>query len=443
MRTASNPSSAMTALSLSALLSSLGTSSANVALPALVQAFDASFQAVQWVVLSYLLAMTMLVVVAGRLGDLFGRRRLLVAGLALFTGASLLCAVAPTLPFLVAARAAQGLGAAAMTALAMALVAETMPAARAGSAMGLLGTMSAIGTALGPTLAGFVMSAFGWRAIFLVNLPLGLLALFLASRSLGAVGRAQPAAQPAFDKAGMVLLALTIAAYSLAATVRTDLIAVAVLGLFLFLRTELRAASPLIRLAMFRNPLISAGFAMSAVVTTVVMATLVVGPFYLSRSLGLGAAAVGAAMSAGPVLAALAGVPSGRLVDRFGASTMTLSGLAVMALGSTALAMIPASLGVWGYVVPLMAITAGYALFQAANNTAVMAGSSPAERGVISGLLNLSRNLGLVTGASAMGSVFAAGGMRVTFALAAALLVGAMLIREFGVRTRTHLPSVS
>src|SRR4051812_468618 len=370
MRTASNPSSAMTALSLSALLSSLGTSSANVALPALVQAFDASFQAVQWVVLSYLLAMTMLVVVAGRLGDLFGRRRLLVAGLALFTGASLLCAVAPTLPFLVAARAAQGLGAAAMTALAMALVAETMPAARAGSAMGLLGTMSAIGTALGPTLAGFVMSAFGWRAIFLVNLPLGLLALFLASRSLGAVGPAKSASQPAFDKAGMVLLALTIAAYSLAATVRTDLIAVAVLGLFLYLRTELRAASPLIRLAMFRNPLISAGFAMSAVVTTVVMATLVVGPFYLSRSLRPGAAAVGAAMSAGPVLAALAGVPSGRLVDRFGASTMTLSGLAVMALGSTALAMIPASLGVWGYVVPLMAITAGYALFQAANNTA-------------------------------------------------------------------------
>jgi MFS family permease len=436
MRIPSNPSWAMAALSLSALLSSLGTSSANVALPELVQAFDASFQAVQWVVLSYLLAMTMLVVAAGRLGDLFGRRRLLLAGLALFSAASLLCAVAPTLPFLVAARAAQGLGAAAMTALAMALVAETMPAAKTGRAMGLLGTLSAVGTALGPTLAGFVMSAFGWRAIFLVNLPLGLLALYIASRSLGAARAAQTAAQPAFDKAGMVLLAVTIAAYSLAATAGAELIAVAILGLLLFLRTESRVASPLIRLAMFRNPLISAGFAMSAVVTTVVMATLVVGPFYLSRSLGLGAAAVGAAMSAGPLVAALAGVPSGRLVDRLGAQTMVLAGLAAMALGSTALALIPASLGVWGYVVPLMAITAGYALFQAANNTAVMAGSSPAERGVISGLLNLSRNLGLITGASVMGAVFAAAGMRITFALAAALLAGAMLIRELGGRNK-------
>jgi MFS family permease len=128
------------------LMASLGTSIANVALPTLVQSFDASFQEAQWVVLAYLLASTTLIVSVGRLGDLTGRRRLLIAGVALFTVASALAGLAPTLWTLIAARAAQGLGAAILMALAMALVTQAAPSARTGSAMGLLGTMSAVGT---------------------------------------------------------------------------------------------------------------------------------------------------------------------------------------------------------------------------------------------------------------------------------------------------------
>src|SRR4051794_35482113 len=161
------------------LLSSLGTSIANVGLPTLAQAFAASFQQVQWVVLAYLLAITTLVVSVGRLGDVAGRRRLLLGGIAVFTAASALCGAAPTLGVLIAARAAQGLGAAVIMALTLAFVGETVPKARTGSAMGLLGTTSAIGTALGPSLGGILISGFGWRAMFLVNVPLGLLALLL------------------------------------------------------------------------------------------------------------------------------------------------------------------------------------------------------------------------------------------------------------------------
>src|SRR5215211_3298872 len=127
-------------LSLSMLLSSLGTSIANVALPTLTQAFNASFQDVQWIVLAYLLAITTLIVSVGRLGDITGRRRLLLIGILLFTLASILCCVAPTLRLLIAARAVQGLGAAIMMALTMAFVGETVPKAKTGSAMGLLGT---------------------------------------------------------------------------------------------------------------------------------------------------------------------------------------------------------------------------------------------------------------------------------------------------------------
>src|SRR5215203_2212131 len=175
---------ALASLSLSMLLSSLSTSIANVGLPTLAQAFTASFQEVQWIVLAYLLAITTLIVSVGRLGDIIGSRRLLLAGIFLFTVASALCGIAPTLWLLIAARAAQGLGAAIMMALTIAFVGEMVPKARTGSAMGLLGTMSAIGTALGPSLGGVLIAGLSWRAIFLVNVPLGILTFLLAHRYL-------------------------------------------------------------------------------------------------------------------------------------------------------------------------------------------------------------------------------------------------------------------
>jgi EmrB/QacA subfamily drug resistance transporter len=444
---------ALVSLSLSMLLSSLGTSIANVGLPRLALEFDASFQDVQWIVLAYLLASTTLIVSVGRLGDTTGRRRLLLGGIVLFTLASLLCGSAPTLGLLIAARGAQGLGAAVMLALTMALVGETVPKARTGSAMGLLGTMSAIGTALGPTLGGVLIDGLGWQAIFLVNVPLGLVTFLLAVRYLPADRPVPRADRARFDAAGTLLLALTLAAYALATTVggrgafgslNLALLLGAGGGLVSFLLVEARTASPLIRLAMFRDARLSASLAMNALVSTVMMATLVVGPFYLSRGLGLEAAGVGLVLSVGPLAVALTGMPAGRLTDRFGAGRTTWVGLVGMAAGCFMLSSMPLALGIPGYVVPIAVTTMGYALFQTANNTAVMADVVPDRRGVISGLLNLSRNLGLITGASVMGAVFAfasattdirtarpdavATGMRVTFALAATLMVGALAI---------------
>jgi EmrB/QacA subfamily drug resistance transporter len=448
----------MASLSLSMLLSSLGTSIANVGLPALAHAFHASFQQVQWIVLAYVLAITALIVSAGRLGDLVGRRRLLLAGILLFTLASLACGLAPSLGLLIAARALQGFGAAAMMALTLAFVGETVPKEKSGSAMGLLGTTSAIGTALGPTLGGILIAGFGWPALFFISVPPGLVALFLAYRYLPADRRTAIAGRNGFDAAGTMLLAFTLTAYALAMTlgrgsfgpVNAGLLLAAIAGLALFAVVESKAAAPLVRLAMFRKPLLSAGFAMSTLVTTVVMATLVVGPFYLSGALALDAARVGLVMSCGPIVAALMGVPGGRMVDRFGAHRMTMAGLTIMAAGAAILPLMPLTFGVAGYIVPLAAVTAGYALFQAANNTAVMADVQPDQRGVVSGMLNLSRNLGLITGASVMGAVFAAGagaanimaarpgavaaGMRLTFAVAVVLILASLVIARAGRR---------
>lgn len=402
----SAPRGALVALSLSMLLASLGTSIANVGLPSLVQASDASFQAAQWVVLAYLLAITAVIVSVGRLGDLMGRSRLLLAGLLLFTVASALCGMAPSLGLLIAARALQGLGAAVMMAMTMALVGGTVTKKRTGRAMGLLGTMSAMGTALGPSLGGVLIAGFGWRALFFITVPLGVLTFALARRYLRVDRHGLQPAQSGFS----------------------------------FLST-------------LRDSTLSAGLAMSALVSAVMMATLVVGPFYLTHGAGLDPAWMGLTMAVGPCVSALTGIPAGRLTDRFGCGPMTIAGLLAMLAGCLLLSLAPLNLGVAGYIAPLIILTLGYAQFQAANNTAVMSDVLADRRGVIAGLLNLSRNLGLIAGASALGAVFSqvsgdlatatpgdvGSGMQATFGVALALIGAGLFL---ALRTRLGTTAV-
>jgi MFS family permease len=196
----------------------------------------------------------------------------------------------------------------------------------------------------------------------------------------------------------------------------------------------------------------------SAIVVTVLMATLVIGPFYLSRALGRDTALVGLVVSVGPLTAALVGVPAGRMTDRFGAGRMTILGLGGVGAGAFILSTMSPALGIAGFVAPFAVSAAGYALFQTANNTAVLKDVPANQRGVVSGVLNLSRNLGLITGAAAMGAVFAhasgaidiatarpeavAIGMRITFAVATALIVGALFMavasRVRATKSTTH-----
>ncbi|RUZ72844.1 MFS transporter [Mesorhizobium sp. M7A.F.Ca.US.006.01.1.1] len=452
---------ALASLSLATLLSSLGTSIASVGLPSLMQNFGASFQSVQWVVLAYLLAITTLIVSAGRLADMFGRRPLLLGGIALFTSASVLCGLAPTLWLLIAARAMQGLGAALMMALTLAFVAETVAKDRIGGAMGLLGAMSAIGTTLGPSFGGLLITGFGWRAIFLVNVPLGVLTFALAWRALPAHSKTtRQVDRGTFDIVGTVLLALTLAVYALAMTLgrgnfgalNIGLLVAAGIGVFLFAVAQARVKNPLIQLASFRDLQLSASLAMSLVVATVMMATLVVAPFYLSRGLGLDAATVGLVLSTGPLVSTLSALVAGRLTDRFGAHRMMVAGLLSLSTGTFLLSLAMTRLGIAGYVVAITVTCIGYALFQTSNNAAVMAGVDAGQRGVVSGLLNLSRNLGLITGASLMGAIFAvasaeghegigllsseaaARGMQVTFQTATVLALAALFLALLSAR---------
>ena len=381
-------------LALSMGLASLGTSIANIALPALASAFAAPFPQVQAVVIAYLTTLTVSVVIAGRLGDRHGLKPMLIAGLSLFLSASLLCGIAPTLWWLIAARAMQGVGAAFMMTLSMALMRQNASEARVGRAMGLLGTVSALGTALGPSLGGLLIPAVGWRGVFWVQTPLAVIALLLALTMLPADQRKEGASTPG------------------------------------------------LRSVLIWN--IAPSLVVNLLVAAVMMTTLVVGPFYLSAGLGLTPAWVGFVMAVGPVISIFSGVPSGRLVDGWGSGRVLAIGLTLLAAGAFLLALLPNMIGVVGYVLSIIVLTPGYQLFQAANNTAALADVPKDRRGTVSGLLGLSRNIGLIAGASAMGAVFAFGvgtrdfthvtaepvttGMRLTFLLAGAMMVAAILI---------------
>jgi MFS family permease len=230
-----------------------------------------------------------------------------------------------------------------------------------------------------------------------------------------------------------------------------ELAARSVLGLVTFVAVEARAASPLIELKLLRDAELSASLLALGLVSAILMATLVVGPFYLSGTLGLGPMATGLVMTIGPGTVALTGVPAGHLVDRLGSPAVTLAGLGGVVLGSGLMSWLPGHFGVSGYVVSLALITMGYALFQVANNAAVMSTATGNRRGVTSALLALARNLGLVTGASAMGALFALGpqlagilgpsageaGLRLTFTAAAILGGLALASAWWGLRSRT------
>ncbi|WP_070885382.1 MFS transporter [Pseudomonas argentinensis] len=403
----------LAALAGAILLASLGTSIATVALPHLATVFSAGVTRVQWVVLAYLLAVTVAIVVAGRLGDLYGNRRVLLAGIALFTLASVGGAIAPSLGWLVAARALQGLGAAVLMALPMSIAKSLIAKARLGAAMGLLGSMSAIGTALGPSLGGLLIGQCGWRSMFVLLALCGAGLLVLAG---ACVGKTAPSAASArIDWAGCAWLCAALLGIALATTGSQAGIAVqpwallmlGVVAGLLFIRTELRAEHPLIPVALFRERAIVAPLGMNLLVASIMMSTLVVGPLFLAFGLGLSEAGTGLVMAAGPVAAALSGAPAGRLTDRFGTDRVLLAGLLLAALGLCGFAVLPGLIGVPGYLTAMLLMTPGFQLFLAANNTALMNQAAEANRGVLSGLLGLSRNLGLLTGAALLPLAFA------------------------------------
>jgi len=405
---------ALVSLAFAMLLPSLGISIVNVALPTLANSFAVSTASVNWVVIAYLLALVTFVMGAAVLGDIAGRKLLLLCGIGIFACASMMCAVSQELWMLVFARLIQGLGATFILAQTLALATSVLPKTQTGSAIGLISSTAAIGTALGPAAGGVLLDFFGWQAMFWLLFLLAGLSFILCARFIPRDSSLSAKSLKHFDITGTLLLALSALLYAMSVTDNSQavqlsgstLLLLSALLLMLFLQSQRKRQYPLINLLFFRQQFRNVTLAAGFVVDAIAMSTLVIGPFYLTYALALSPLEVGMLLSVGPLASACSGYPAGKLVDLLGIKNMMLTGLALMTTGVLCFAYLPVLFGVQGYIAALVVMTPGRQFFLTSNNTYVMKSVGETEKGLASGILNLTKNLGLITGAALIPGVF-------------------------------------
>lgn len=430
---------AMAGLGMGVFMATLDASIVNISLPTLVEEFHTSLALIQWVVLSYTLVLTSFMLGVARLGDMIDKKRLYIAGLVLFTLASGLCALSPSVEWLIGFRALQGLGAVLTQALGSAIITEIFPAAERGRALGVIGSTVSVGIALGPPLGGVLIGLAGWHSIFLINLPVGLLAIAVVAKfTPSSVTR--PGQR--FDAAGAVVIFITLAAYAIGMTLAQNvgfgaslprmLLGIAAAGLVVFLVIEKRVLQPMIDLSLFRNVLFSLNLLMAFLVFIVLSGAFIM-PFFLTLVGGFRTEQVGLMLMVNPIVTGLLAPVAGALSDRYGSRGISLVGLVIVIGGCLAVSTLNEQVGALGFVLRWLPVGIGVAMFQSPNNSAIM-GAAPRERlGVASGLMALSRTLGTSTGIPLIGVLFttlvlSAGGLAsgsdVTAAPAQALVAG-------------------
>ncbi|MGO8860335.1 MAG: DHA2 family efflux MFS transporter permease subunit [Acidimicrobiales bacterium] len=407
---------AVAAVCIGALMGQLDASIVTVALPTLQRSFHSSVGSVTWVGLSYLVVLVATVPAVGRFADMWGRKLLYVYGFVIFIVASALCGLAPGLAALCVFRAVQAVGAAMLQANSVAIIVLAAPGRALGRAIGFQGVAQAIGLALGPSVGGLLLAAGGWRLIFFVNVPLGVLgalaALLLVPRSRDLQQRV------AFDWAGLALFFPAIVAILTAVSFGAEegwtsplivglLVASAVLA-GCFVRHERADAQPMMDLHLFGDLRFSAGILSGLGSYLVMFGVLLLVPFYLERGLGFGAARVGLELMVLPLFFGLVAPFSGKLADRAGARPLTTSGMAMVAGGLAVLALLrPDTVGT---LILLAAIGAGLGLFTPPNNAAIMGSAPPQQAGLASGILNMTRGMGTALGLALTGLLFSVSG---------------------------------
>ena len=405
----------MLAIAMGIFLGTIDGSIVNVALPTLVRDLDTTFPVVQWVVLAYLLTLATLVLGIGRLGDIVGKKVIYSSGFAVFTLGSVLCGLAPSVAWLISFRIFQGLGAAMIFALGFAIITEAFPREERGRALGVTGAMVSVGIVLGPTLGGLLIDSLGWRWIFFVNLPVGIVGTITAIRYIPDV---PPEGGERFDFLGgavflvmllSLLLGLTLGQTHGFAHQRTlTLLGVAILALPLFVAIERRAEHPMLDLSLFRDRLVSvnlfAGWASFAAIGGV----FILLPFYLERVLGHSPAETGLLLSSVPLMLGLSAPAAGSISDRIGPWPVVLTGLAILFASYLLMLTLDTDTTALGYLVTMAPVGLGMGIFQSPNNSAVMGAVPPRRLGVTSGLLTITRITGQLTGISVLGAVWAA-----------------------------------
>ena len=392
----------------------LDTSIVSVGLPTIIKNLNTTFASGQWFVLIYLLVLTALITAAGRLGDMVGKKKLFLYGISIFTMASLLCGLSCNAAFLVLFRGLQGLGAALILSLGVAIVSELTPKKHLGKTMGVLSTVTALGIASGPSIGGVLLSTFGWQSMFLVNVPCGIIAYWLSYRFVNL-----PAIKKTIniDWIGIILLAATLSCYCISMTmiekrglnnaIVLTLLAITGIGLFAFIQFERKKTYPLLDVSIFANKLISRNLIVTVLVYTVIITTVILPPFYLLKAANYSLVKVGFIMSFGPLLTVAFSVYAGKIADKYGAKNVMFYAVLLIVAGCLCMSTITPSADIPGYLWRIGIIAMGLNFFKTPNNTVIMEVAKPDQRGLLSSFLSLSRILGQITGTAVMGVIFA------------------------------------
>ena len=403
---------AVAAVCIGAFMGQLDASIVTVALPTLQRTFDASVAAVTWVGLSYLVVLVATVTAVGRFADMWGRKLLYVYGFALFVIGSAFCGFAPSLGWLIAFRVLQAVGAAMLQANSVAIILVAVQRPSLGKAIGIQGGAQALGLALGPSIGGLLLAAGGWRLIFMVNVPFGVLGIIAGivfiPRSLHLAHRAP------FDWTGLSLFLPAVLAllsaisfgntYGWTSPVIVGTFAAGLCWAVAFVRRERSTADPMLDLALFNRSRFRWGIASGLLSYLVMFGMLFLVPFYFERGLGLSATRSGLELMIMPLALGVIAPFAGRLADHVGAKPLTVGGMSGVAVGLFALAAVRPPMP--GVLALLALIGAGLGCFTPPNNAAIMGAVPEHQSGLASGVLNMTRGMGTALGLALGGLVF-------------------------------------
>jgi EmrB/QacA subfamily drug resistance transporter len=387
----------------------------SIAMPTLSRTMNASLEEIEWALIAYSVALTGLVPFFGRISDVLGRKRLFLTGLLIFSVASLLAALSPSILWLIGARLLQAVGGALITSNSLAIITDTFPAGRRGVAMGVQGIVISGGAALGPTLGGFLVTQFGWHSVFLVNVPIGMMAALLAALVLPPL-QSNRTLEPIdwFGAATLIggmstlLLGLTKGpVWGWSSPFVDLLIAAGLLMVGVFITHEMRTRFPLVDLSLFRNREFAAA-QMAGLFATLSLASLTfLLPFYWQGLRGYSAQTAGLLMLPVPLTLMVIAPLSGKVSDLLGSRGIATSGLLVIMAGLFMISRVTETTSVEQVILRLMVFAAGFGMFIAPNNNSVMSSVPADKRGVAGGLLGMFRYLGQTAGIAFAGTMFA------------------------------------
>lgn len=392
---------------LATFMATLDGSIVNVALPDMSTSLHVSTSAVEWVVTSFLITVAATILIFGRLGDIVGKTRVFRVGVVIFTIGSLFCGFTGSLWILVGARVLQAIGAAATMANNQGIITQVFPARERGRALGLIGTFVALGAMTGPPLGGLIVSAFSWKYIFLINVPIGIVVFFMTLKIFPKVAEVKD--EP-LDMKGAILFIITMVAFFGAieqgqnAGFNSPLIIgaliISVIAFILFLIVEKKLELPLLQLNIFSNSLFSISIICGLISFIAISASNIILPFYFEDAKQISPAITGFYMMVSPIVLAIVAPFSGYLSDRIGSEILTLIGLIFSSIGYGLIATLNVGSPVMLLMVFIVIMTFGNGMFQSPNNSLVMS-TVPKDKLGIAGSVNaLIRNVGMVLGTS-------------------------------------------